>query len=79
MEIYIDTANPQDVLSCLSKNGPLPRLIKGVAGMETCAYCGDEIIDGGVTLDVYVFCSQECLESFREESYEYMEEEEFDF
>ncbi|NIM18912.1 MAG: TRASH domain-containing protein [Candidatus Latescibacteria bacterium] len=46
--------------------------------METCAYCGDEIVDGGVTLDEHVFCCQECLEAFREESYEFLENEEFD-
>jgi ribosomal protein L24E len=45
--------------------------------METCAYCGDEIIDGGIALDEYLFCSEECMESFKEESYEYMEEEDF--
>jgi len=47
--------------------------------METCAYCGDEIIDGGIALDAYLFCSQECMERFKEESYEYMEEEDFEF
>jgi hypothetical protein len=54
------------------------RLFKGVVGMETCAYCGDEIIHGGIALDVYTFCSQECLERFKEESFEYLEEE-YDF
>jgi hypothetical protein len=43
--------------------------------MEICVFCGDEIIDGGVTLYDHTFCSEECMEAYREETYGFLEEE----
>ena len=38
---------------------------------ETCAYCGDEILDDVFTRDDRVFCSQECLDAYDEEAFDY--------
>jgi predicted nucleic acid-binding Zn ribbon protein len=46
--------------------------------MDTCAYCGDEIIGSGVRLYDQVFCSQECLEAYSEETFDFLEDEEFE-
>jgi hypothetical protein len=43
--------------------------------MESCAYCGDEVLDDGVYLDDVVFCSQECLDAFYDERLDFMDDD----
>lgn len=45
---------------------------------EFCAYCGEEVMGGGVRQDDDVFCTQECLDAFNEEALLFMEEDERD-
>ena len=46
--------------------------------MEICAFCGEEVLEGGFTLYEHIFCSEECLEAYREEALDLLEDEEFD-
>ncbi len=44
--------------------------------MEICAFCGDEVLESGFTLYEHVFCSEECLKAYREEAYDFIEDNE---
>lgn len=46
--------------------------------VEFCAYCGEEMVDGSVRQNENVFCSQECLDAYNEETLLFAEEDERD-
>ncbi len=41
---------------------------------EHCAYCGDEIVAEAVRDDDRVFCCEECLDAFNEDSFDHMDQ-----
>jgi hypothetical protein len=45
---------------------------------DSCAYCGDEIEGEGVRQGELTFCSQECLDAYNEDSFDDIDEVEFD-
>jgi hypothetical protein len=45
---------------------------------EVCSYCGEEILVDEVRQSGYVFCSQECYESYSDEDFGYMDEMELE-
>jgi hypothetical protein len=46
--------------------------------MEICTFCGEEVLGDGFTLYDHVFCSEECLEAYREETLDFLDEEEYE-
>ena len=46
--------------------------------VEFCAYCGEEMVDGGMRQNENVFCSQDCIDAYNEEALLFAEEDERD-
>lgn len=42
---------------------------------ESCAYCGEEILVDPIRRDERVFCCQDCLDAFSEDSFDYLDQQ----
>lgn len=45
---------------------------------ESCAYCGEEILADAIRQDDQVFCSQECLDAYNGDAFDFLDQVGFD-
>ncbi len=45
---------------------------------ESCAYCGEEIQDGGFRQNDQVFCCQPCVDAAHQETFDVLDAAEYD-